>query len=442
MTTSLEKLGNSRVKLTVTIDADELEKTIDEAYRRTSKRITLPGFRKGRAPRQLIELNYGPNVFLEDALDILLPRAYDRALQETEIQPVDQPVADVEQLERGVGATLTYEVDVYPELELGEYKGLKAERTVVEVTDEDVQQVLEQQQERAAQLVGTDRTTVQEGDFVLIDFLGKVDGQPFSGGAAEDHRLLIGSQTFIPGFEEALVGFEVGQTDDITVTFPEDYHAEHLAGKEAVFTVTVKELKVKQVPALDDEFAKDISQFETLDELKAEIRKNLEDEATRRTTVEVENKLLEQIADNSKVELPKSMIVHQAEHLVEDFLQNIQSQGLTEERYLEITGQTREGLREQFEPQAEKQIVFDLIIGSIIEKEGITVSEEEVDSQIDEYLGSTSDMEEEMVARLREYWNAQRRNIEISLQREKALKFLVDNAEITEVTQKEAAEEE
>lgn len=374
--------------------------------------------------------------FLEDALDILLPRAYEKALTETEIRPVEQPVVDVEEIERGVGGvTLIFEVDVYPpRLELGKYKSLQAERTAVRIDEEDVLKVLEQQQERSAQLVVAERTTVQKGDFATLDFIGSIDGQPFSGGAAEDHTLEIGSGQFIPGFEEQLIGLELNVQSEIEVTFPEDYHAENLAGKQAVFEVTVKELKEKHLPELDDEFAKDMGDYETLDELKADIRKNLEDEATRRTTDELENRLLELIAADSEVEVPASMVAHQAEHLLEYFFENLRRQGgLDEEKYLEITGQSREELLEQFEPQAQTQIIHDLILESVFAQEGITVGEEEVNSKIEEYMGSSSDMEEELAERLREYWNEQRANIESALQREKALQFIIDNAEITEV---------
>ena len=258
MAAKLEKLENSRVKLTVDIDADGLEQAMEEAYRKNVKRITIPGFRKGRAPRKLIELNYGPDVFLEDAVEILLPRLYEQAVEETKIQPVDRPEVDITDIARGKGATFTYTVDVYPELQLGTYKDLEVEREIVKITDEDVENVLKQQQERGAQLVVPERKVVQEGDFLVIDYMGYIDGQPFSGGAAENQMIQVGSGRFIPGFEEQLVGMEVGQSSKITVTFPEDYHAEQLAGKEAVFHVTVKELKVRVLPELDDEFAKDI----------------------------------------------------------------------------------------------------------------------------------------------------------------------------------------
>ncbi len=433
MNVSMVKLENSRVELTVDIDAEALEKAIDEGYRKTAKKISIPGFRKGKAPRQIIELNYGPDIFLEDAVDILLPQAYQKALDETEIRPVDQPDVDIEKVERGVGITFIFEVDVYPELELGNYKGLEAQKEIVKVTDEDVLNVLKQQQERSAQLIVVDRTDVQEGDFAVIDFIGYVDGQPFSGGAGEDHTLEIGSGQFIPGFEEQLIGAQVGEAQEIQVTFPEEYHAEALAGQDATFKVTVKELKEKSLPELDDEFAKDISEHETLDELKAEIRKNLEDDVTRRTTSKVENTLLELIAADSKVEIPQSMIDHQAEHQLEHFLENMQYQGLNEEMYYQITGQTREDLLVEFEPTAKTQIINDLIIDAVVEAEGIEVTEDEVNTKISELMGTTEEMDPELEETMRKYWESQRKGIELSLVREKAMKFIVDQAQITEV---------
>lgn len=440
MNVNMAKLENSRVALTVEIDAEALEKAIDEGYRKTAKKISIPGFRKGKAPRQIIELNYGPDVFLEDAIDILLPQAYQKALEETKIEPVDQPDVDIEAVERGVGVTFLFEVDVYPELELGNYKGLEAEKQIIQVSDEDVLNVLKQQQERSAQLVVVERTEVQEGDFILIDFVGYVDGKPFSGGAGEDHTLEIGSGQFIPGFEEQLIGAQVGETREIQVTFPEEYHAENLAGQDATFKVTIKELKEKSLPELDDEFAKDISEHETLDELKAEIRKNLEDDVTRRTTSQLENTLLELIAADSKVEIPQSMIDHQAEHLLEHYFENMQHQGFNEEMYYQITGQTREDLLEEFKPSAKTQILHDLIIDAVTEAEGIKASEEEVDQKIDEFMGNVEEMDPELEKNLRQYWESQRRGIELSLVRQKAMKFIIDNAKITEVEEAKEVE--
>lgn len=433
MTAKLEKLDGSRVKLTVNIDAETLEKSMEEAYRKNVKNINIPGFRKGKAPRQIIELNYGPDIFLEDAVEILLPRAYEKAVQETEINPVDQPEADLEEIARGEGATFTFTVDVYPELKLGNYKNLEVERELVNIEDDAVEDVLKQQQESASQLVVADHTTVQEGDFCVFDFTGYIDGKPFSGGAGEDQTLEIGSGQFIPGFEDQMIGLEVGETSEIQVTFPEEYHAEELAGKEATFKVTIKELKEKVLPELDDEFAKDISEHDTLEELRAEIRKNLVDEATRRTNDQMENRLLELIAEDSQVEIPQSMIEHQAEHQVQHFLQRFTSQGMREDLYFDLTGQTREDLLKQFEPAAETQIIHDLILEAIREEEGITVSEEEVNDQIQEYLDANGELTPELEENMREYWDSQRRGIELTIARKKAMQVIVDNAQITEV---------
>lgn len=435
MAVKVEKLENSRVKLTVDIDANQLEQAVEEAYRRNVKKITIPGFRKGKAPRKLIELNYGPDVFLEDAVEILLPRLYEQAVEETKINPVDRPDADIEEIGRGKGAVFTYTVDVYPELRLGNYKGLEVEREVVRITDEDVERVLQTQRERAAELIVPERTTVQEGDFCRIDFLGFIDGKPFSGGAAEDYMIRVGAGQFIPGFEEQMIGMEVGQTSEIKVTFPEDYHAEHLAEQEAVFKVTIKELKEKVLPELDDEFAKDISDFDTLEELRGYIRKNLEDEATRRTNQKVENKLLELIAEDSEVEIPQSMIKREAEYLVRTFFQSLAMEGISEQVYLESTGSSREELAKSFEPQAKARIINDLILEAVREKEGIDVSDEEVDDRIKEYVGEDQDekLGPEAQERVREYWNQQRENVALGIATRKALDFIIEHARITDV---------
>ncbi len=439
----MEKLENSRVKLAVEIDAPTLEGAMQEAYRQNVKKINIPGFRKGKAPRQIIEMNYGPDVFVEDAVEILLPRLYQEALTETEIQAVDQPEVDIESIDRAEGATFSYTVDVYPELKLGKYKGLEVEREMVQVSDQDVENILKQQQERHSELVVAEHTAVQDGDFAIIDFVGYVEGKPFSGGAAENQTLQVGSGQFIPGFEEQLIGGSVGETRDIKVTFPEEYHAEQLAGQEATFTVTIKELKEKFLPEIDDEFAKDISEHATLDELKAEIRKNLEDDATRRTTERMENKLLELIAEDSSVEIPQSMIEHQASHLFDHFLQNMQRQGFSEEMYLEMTGQSREDLQKQFGPQAKTQIINDLILEAVNEQEAVAVTAAEVDEKIQEYMTSAGEMDSELEERMREYWNNQRQGIEMSLLRSKAMQLIVDSATITEVEPKaETAEQE
>ncbi|HHT72318.1 MAG TPA: trigger factor [Firmicutes bacterium] len=431
MKTTMERLENSRVRLTVECDAEALEEAIQGAYRRVAKRITIPGFRKGRAPRKLIELNYGPEVFFEDAVDILFPKAYKQALDETGIQAVDQPDVDIEEIDLGTGVTFKIEVDVYPEVELGTYFGLEAEKEKVNVTEEDVDRILRDYQNRSAELIVVDsRTDVQEGDYAIIDFAGYIDGEPFSGGAAQDHMLQVGSGQFIPGFEEQLVGMNVGETKDVVVTFPEDYHAEHLAGKEATFKVTIKELKERIVPELDDDFAKDISESaSTLAELREEIRKNLEEEAERRTTVALENKLLDKIGENSKIELPQSMVRHQAEHLVDDFFMNMLYQGISRERYLEITNQTEEQLVTQFEGEAARRLRNDLILEAVAKAEGIEVSDEEVAAEIDRRVAENEGREEEA----RKYFESQKESLRLMLERQKTIEAIVEHAQITEV---------
>lgn len=431
MKTTMERLENSRVRLTVECDAQAFEEAIQGAYKRVAKRINLPGFRKGRAPRKLIEMNYGPEIFFEDAVDILFPKAYEAALQETGIQPVDQPDVDIDEISQENGVTFKIEVDVYPEVELGTYFGLEAEKEKVNVTDEDVDLVLRDYQERAAQLVVVDsRTDVQEGDFAVIDFAGYIDGEPFSGGAAEDHLLQVGSGQFIPGFEEQMIGMNVGETKDIVVTFPENYHAEHLAGQEATFKVTVKELKERVLPELDDEFAKDVSESaSTLDELKAEIRKTLEDDLSRRTAVQLENTLLDKIADNSKIELPQSMVKHQAQHMAEDYLRNLMYQGITPDRYFEITNTTMEELAENFEEESARRLRHDLILEAVAKAEGITVTDDEVSEEIERRSAEHEGHEEQA----RTYFESQKDNIRIMLERERTIKAIVDNAKVTEV---------
>ncbi|NLJ80015.1 MAG: trigger factor [Firmicutes bacterium] len=442
MKTSMEKLENSRVRLTVDLDGEILEKALEEAYRTTGKKISIPGFRKGRAPRKIIELNYGAGVFLEEAVDLLLPRAYEHAVKESGIRPVDQPDAEIKHVRLGEGAAFLFEVDVYPQVSLGSYRGLKAEREIVEISEEDVTDVLKKQQEQSAELVVVDsRREVQKGDFAIFDFRGYIDGQAFPGGAGENQTLEIGAGQFIPGFEEQMIGAKVGETKEIEVTFPEEYQSRELAGKKATFQVTVKELKEKSLPEIDDEFAKDISEYETLAELKEEIRKNLEDEATRRTEAELENRLLELIAADSEVVVPESMVKHQTEHLLTRILGEAQRQGINEETYLQLTGKTKEDLQKELEPQALTQIVHDLILESVAEKEGITATEEEVEKEIEQYLNFDSQLDPALEKNMREYWESQKDSIKLSLQRKKTAEFLKAEAEIVEIVAANTGEE-
>lgn len=434
MKTSVEKLDKSRVRLHIDVDAEQLEEALDGAYKKVRKKVTVPGFRKGRVPRAILERQYGQGILYEDAIDILLPKVYSEAVKEQDIHPVDQPDVDIDDLEPGKGVTFKVEVDVYPDITLGEYKGLEAEKEVETVTDEDVDNVLNNMRERQSELVVVDsRDEVKEGDFAVIDFKGYLNGEPFSGGAAENHTLEIGSGQFIPGFEEQLIGAKVGEEKEVSVTFPEDYHSEELAGKEVVFKVKINELKEKLLPELDDEFAKDVSEQETLEELKAEVRKDLEEQATRRTDSKLENILVEKVIEGSEIEVPESMVNKQAEYLVEDFSRNLMYQGLDLERYLEMTGQSREEMMENMRPEAETQLKKDLVIDAIADKEGIEVTEEEINKRIDELVEKSPQPEQ-----ARKMYEARKDNLKISIKVEKTYDFLKNNAQITEV----AAEKE
>lgn len=428
MKTTVENLEKSRVRLHIEVDSAELEQAIQGAYRKVVTKVNLPGFRKGKAPRALLERNFGVEMFYEDAIDILLPKAYSQALEETKIQPVGQPDVDVEKIEKDEGAILLLEVDVFPQVTLGEYTGLAVEKEIETVTEEDILDVLANMQERSSELIVVDsRNEVQQGDFAVIDFTGYIDGEPFSGGAGENHQLEIGSGQFIPGFEEQIIGMQVSEEKDIIVTFPKDYHADSLAGKEATFKVKVKELKEKLLPELDDEFAKDVSEVATLDELKAQVRTDLESAASRRMRNKVEKALVEQIIANSTIDVPQTMIDQQAEYLLNDFSHNLLYQGMNIDYYLQATKSTKEDLLKSFAPEAEVQVKRDLLLDAIADKEGISATEEEINNRIEEIVKDSSQPE-----KTREIWESRRENLGISLRMEKTMNFLVENAKIKE----------
>lgn len=430
MDVKLEKMENSRVKLTIEVGADKLEEGLAHAYRKVVKEVTIPGFRKGKAPRPILERQYGQGVLFEDAIDYLLPKLYDAAVEENEIRPVSQPDISLNDINVETGFSFDAEVDVFPEIELGEYKGLAVEKRIVEITDEQIEQELINLQNQHSELIVVDsRDDVQEGDFAIIDFKGFLDGVPFSGGAAEDHNLEIGSGQFIPGFEEQLIGMKVGEEKDIDVTFPENYGSPDLAGKAVVFNVKIKSLKERMLPELDDEFAKDVSEFGTLAELKADIREKLEKSATDGTKREVENKLIEQIIANSTINLPESMIEQQVDFGLNNLSTNLMYSGMTLEMYLEYMQRTEEDLREEIRPDAINQIKSDLLLDEIATKEGFSVSEEEVNSKIDELVEESNNPEQ-----TRTNWEMRKGSVENMIKTEKTWDFLLEHANITEIT--------
>lgn len=437
MDVNVEKLEQSRVKIIIEAGADKLEEGLDYAYHKINKKVTIPGFRKGKAPRQILERHFGQGILYEDALDYLLPRLYQEALIQSELSPVEQPDIKLNKIEPNEGISFEVEVDVYPEVELGEYLGLPVEKYIKTVTDEDIDSELETLRLQHSELMVVDsRNNVQENDFANIDFKGYLDGQPFPGGAASGYTLEIGTGRFIPGFEEQLIGMEVGDEKEITVTFPDDYHSPDLKGKQAVFSVKINSLKQRVLPELDDEFAKDIGEFASLAELREDIRAKLAKAITDGTKQDMENRLIEQIIANSKIELPNSMIEQQIDYQMNSFRTSLMYSGMDFAAYLEYTNKTEEQLRNDMRPAAIEQIKRDLLVSKIANEEGISVSEEEINHKIDLFVedGSTSENR-------RETWEAHKDELENMLKIEKTWEFLLQHAKVTEVTQEDESVE-
>ncbi|MGZ0086598.1 trigger factor [Caldibacillus thermoamylovorans] len=383
MSVKWEKLEGHEGVLTVEVDAEQVNKGLDAAFKKVVKNITLPGFRKGKVPRVLFEKRFGVEALYQDALDILLPEAYAKAVEEAGIEPVSLPEIDIEQMEKGKSLIFKAKVTVKPEVKLGQYKGLEIETIDATVTDEDVDNELKRLQENYAELVVKEDGAVENGDTVVIDFEGFVDGEPFEGGKAENYSLEIGSGTFIPGFEEQLIGMKAGEEKEIQVTFPEEYHAEQLAGKPATFKVNVHEVKAKQLPALDDEFAKDVDdEVETLDELKAKIRARLEEAKKNEAETALRNAVVEKAAANAEIDVPEVMIKNETDRMLREFDQRLQMQGLNLQLYYQFSGQDEAALREQMKEDAEKRVRAALTLEAIAKAENIDVTDEEVNEEL------------------------------------------------------------
>ncbi len=382
MSLQVEKLENNMAKLTIEVSAEELEKALQGAYLKQRKSIAVPGFRKGKVPRQMIEKMYGPEIFYNDAADALLPDAYAKAYDESGLEIVSQPEIDIVQLEKGKPFIFTAEVALKPEVTLGEYKGLTVDKAELEVTDEEVTAKLAEEQNKNARTVSVTDRAVQDGDEVVLDFEGFVDGVAFEGGKGENYPLTIGSGSFIPGFEEQLVGAEAEKEVEVNVTFPEEYHAENLAGKPAVFKCTVHEIKVKEVPELDDDFAAEVSEFDTLDEYKADIKAKLTEEKAAAAKRAKEDQAVEKAVANATMEIPEAMITTQSRQMMDDFARNMQQQGLTMEQYFQFTGLTAEKMLEEVRPQAVKRIETRLVLEAVVKAENIEISDEKFDEEI------------------------------------------------------------
>ena len=382
MSLQVEKLEHNMAKLTIEVEASKFDAAMKKAYNKKKGSFNLPGFRKGKVPFQLIAKEYGVEIFYEDAANELIPDAYSKALSECEEQIVSQPKIDVVQIESGKPFIFTAEVALKPEVTLGEYKGVEVEKAPVEVTDAEIDAEVDKQREQNARTIDIDDRAVEKGDMIKLDFDGSVDGVPFDGGAGKDYPLTLGSHSFIPGFEEQLVGAALEEEKEVNVTFPEDYQAEELAGKAAVFKCTIHKIEAKELPALDDDFAKDVSEFDTLDEYKKEIKDNLTKKKEEQAKTEKENAVVDKAVENATMEIPEAMIDTQVENMVDDFARRIQSQGLSMEQYMQFTGATVDSLKEQMKPQAVKRIESRLVLEKVAEAENIQISDEKLDEEL------------------------------------------------------------
>ena len=382
MSLQVEKMEKNMAKLTIEVAAEDLEKAMQNAYQKAKGRISIPGFRKGKAPRKMIEQMYGKGVFLEDAVNALIPEHYSKALAECELEIVSQPTIDITQAEPGKAFIFTAEVATKPEVTLGDYKGVEVPKTEITVTDEDVDAEIKKEQEKNSRTINVEDRGAQLQDVVTIDFEGSVDGVPFDGGQATEYPLTLGSNTFIPGFEDQLVGAKVGDDVDVKVTFPEEYQAKELAGKEAIFKCAVKKIEAKELPELDDDFAKDVSEFDTLAEYKEHVKTNLvdrkENEAKRAKEDAAEDKAIE----NAQMDIPEAMLQTQCRQMLDDFSRRMQSQGLSMDQYFQFTGMTAEKMMEDMKPQALKRIQTRLVLEKVAEVENIQPTEEEVNEEI------------------------------------------------------------
>lgn len=391
---TMEKLEGSKVKLTIEVGADEFEKAVEKAYLKTKKNFNVPGFRKGHAPRKVIENAYGWLVFFDDAFDIAYPEVYEAAVREHEITPVDRPEISILSCEQGAPVVFMAEVAVKPEVTLGAYKGIEVEKQEYNVTDEMVEAEIRKEREKIASTVEVTGRAVADGDKVNLDYSGSVGGVKFDGGTAENQELTIGSGMFIPGFEEQMVGMNVGEEKDITVTFPEQYHSEELAGKEAVFHVKVNAIEETVLPEADDEFAKDVSEFDTIAELRADKRKKLEEAAELRAKNQRENELIEKACENAAVEIPEAMIERQMDHILNDIRYRLSMQGISLEDYCKYTGTSIEDMRKEMREDAAKRVKSQLVLEAIGKAEAVEAAAEEIEEKLNEYAAQFGDKAE------------------------------------------------
>jgi trigger factor len=439
MSVQVENLEKSMAKLTVTVSAEDFEKALQRAYQKQKKNISIPGFRKGKVPRQVIEKMYGAGVFYEDAANGILPGAYADAAKESGLDITSTPQIDVTQIEKGKDFIFTATVALKPDVVLGQYKGVEVPKVDRTVTDEDVDKALKDEQEKNARQITVEDGGAENGDSVVMDYEGKIDGEPFEGGSAKNHTLVLGSGSFIPGFEDGLIGVKGGETRDVEVTFPEDYHAEELKGKKAVFTCKVEKVTRKELPELDDEFAQEVSEFDTLDEYKADVRKNLETKKEEAARQEIKDNAVSKAAQNSTIEIPAPMIDTQADRMIDNFARRLQAQGMSMQQYMQFTGSDENMMREQVKPQAEIQIRNQLTLEKIAETENIQVSDEELDQEI-EKMAKAYNLEPDKMKEI--IGDEEKENIRKDLAEQKAMDLVADAAVEVEKKEEPAKAEE
>ena len=431
MTANREKIAKNLGVLTVEVAADRVDAALDKAFKKVVTKVTVPGFRKGKVPRSMFEKRFGVESLYQDALDILLPEAYMEAVAEAGITPVDRPEIDIQQVGKGQELKFTAKVTVKPEVQLGEYKGVEVPAQSLEVTEEDIENELKQLQQRHAELVVVEEGAVENGDTVVIDFEGFADGVPFDGGKAEKYSLEIGSGSFIPGFEEQLVGLAKGEEKDIDVTFPENYHSEELKGKPVVFKIKLHDIKRKNLPVLDDEFAKDVSEFDTLEEYKQDISKRIAERKEQSGKRDLENAVVEKVSAAAEVEIPEAMIRDEVERMLGDFENRLKMQGMNLEMYFQFSGQDEEALKEQMQSDAEKRVLQSLVLEAVAQAEGIEASDEEVEEELSNLAKQYQREVDELRAILTANGNLE--SLKSDLVTRKTVQYLVDNSK-TEAT--------
>lgn len=426
MSIKIEKTeNNNELKLEFTVDAKIFVEGIEKVFKKNAKYFNVPGFRKGKVPMNIAEKHYGVEMFYEEAFNEIVPEIYDREIKENNLEVVSRPSIDIVQMEKGKDLVFTAVVQTKPEVELGKYKGIELEKVEYNVEDKDIEHELGHMAEKNARIITVEDRPVQEGDIAVIDFEGSIDGVPFEGGKAENHELEIGSHSFIEGFEDQVIGMNIEEEKDINVTFPEEYFSKELAGKPAVFKVKVHEIKAKELPTMDDEFAKDVSEFDTIDELKASIKKNLEEQNEHKAKHEIEDKAIEKVCENAKVEIPSGMIELEIDNMEEDMNRRLSYQGLNLEQYLKFLNKTKEDFRNEMKPQAETSIKTRLVLEAISKDAKIEIPEEDLNAKIAELAKTYNRPEDELKAN-EEF----KKYVSSSLESEKVIKYIVDNAKI------------